>query len=86
MRSTVSHSHNLTISGGDEKTRYLLGANIIDQKGIVLNTGFNRTALRLNADRRLTDKLTVEAALNVSRNKQDGLTTTTLTKAASPTL
>ena len=77
LRSTVSHSHNLTISGGDEKTRYLLGANIIDQKGIVLNTGFNRTALRLNADRRLTDKFTVEAALNVSRNKQDGLTTTT---------
>ncbi len=77
LRSTVSHSHNLTISGGDEKNRYLLGANIIDQKGIVLNTGFNRTALRLNADRRLTDKLTVEAALNVSRNKQDGLTTTT---------
>jgi len=77
LRSTISHSHNLTISGGDEKTRYLLGANIIDQKGIVLSTGFNRTALRLNADRRLTDKLTVEAALNVSRNKQDGLTTTT---------
>jgi pSer/pThr/pTyr-binding forkhead associated (FHA) protein len=64
---------HLTISGGDEKTRYLLGANIIDQKGIVLNTGFNRTALRLNADRRLTDKLTVEAALNVSRNKQGKL-------------
>ncbi|MCR5240157.1 MAG: TonB-dependent receptor [Prevotella sp.] len=77
LRSTVSHSHNLTISGGDEKTRFLLGANIIDQKGIVLSTGFNRTALRLNADRRLTDKLTVEAALNVSRNMQDGLTTTT---------
>ena len=77
LRSTISHSHNLTISGGDEKTRFLLGANIIDQKGIVLSTGFNRTALRLNADRRLTDKLTVEAALNVSRNKQDGLTTTT---------
>lgn len=77
LRSTVSHSHNLTISGGDDKTRILLGANIIDQKGIVLSTGFNRTALRLNADRRLTDKLTIEAALNVSRNKQDGLTTTT---------
>lgn len=77
LRSTVSHSHNLTISSGDDRTRFLLGANIIDQKGIVLNTGFSRSALRLNADRRLTDKLTVEAALNVSRNKQDGLTTTT---------
>lgn len=77
LRSTVSHAHNLTISGGDEKTRYLLGANIIDQKGIVLNTGYNRSALRLNADRKLTEQLSVEAALSVSRNKQDGLTTTT---------
>ena len=55
----------------------MLGTNITDQKGIVLNTGFSRSALRLNADRRLTDKLSVEASLNVSRNKQDGLTTTT---------
>ena len=77
LRSTVSHAHNLTISGGDEKTRYLLGANIIDQKGIVLNTGYNRSALRLNADRKLTEQLSVEAALSVSRNKQNGLTTTT---------
>ena len=77
LRSTISQSHNLTISGGDEKSRFLLGGNFIDQNGIVLNTGFNRSALRLNADRKLTDRLTVETALNVSRNKQDGLTTTT---------
>ena len=77
LRSTASHSHNLTVSSGDEKTRFLLGASITDQKGIVLNTGFSRSALRLNVDRRLTDKLTVEEAVNVSRNKQDGLTTTT---------
>ena len=31
----------------------------------------------MNADRKLTDRLTVETALNVSRNRQDGLTTTT---------
>ena len=77
LRSVVSHSHNLTISSGDETTRFLFGANIVDQKGVVLNTGFNRSALRLNVDRKLTDRLTVETALNVSRNKQDGLTTTT---------
>ena len=52
LRSTISQSHNLTISGGDEKSRFLLGGNFIDQNGIVLNTGFNRSALRLNADRK----------------------------------
>lgn len=77
LRSTLSHTHNITVSGGDEKSRFLFGANIASQKGIVLNTGFNRSAFRLNADRKLTDRLTVEAALSLSRNKQDGLTTTT---------
>lgn len=77
LRSVVSTKHNLTVSGGDEKSRFLLGGNFIDEKGIVLNTGFKRSAIRLNADRKLTERLTVETALNVSRNKQDGLTTTT---------
>ena len=77
LRNTVSQSHNVTISGGDDRTRFLLTGNITDQEGIVLNTGFNRSAVRLNIDRKLTEKLSVETALNVSRNKQDGLTTTT---------
>ncbi len=77
LRHTVSHAHNLTISAGDEKTRLLLGANLVDQKGIVLNTGFKRSAIRLNADRQLSERLKAEVALNVGRNKQDGLTTTT---------
>lgn len=77
FRSPVSQSHNLTISGGDEKTLFLLAGNITDQKGILLNTGFGRSSARLNLDRKLSDKLTVDAAVNVSRNKQKGLTTTT---------
>lgn len=77
LRSPISQVHNLTISGGDDKTLFLLGGNITRQKGILLNTDFNRSSLRLNLNRKLTDKLTLDAAVNYSHNKQDGLTTTT---------
>ena len=77
LRSTVSHTHNLSISGGDERTRYVLAGNIVRQEGILLNTGYQRSGLRVNIDRHVSDRLTIGATTNVSRNRQDGLTTTT---------
>lgn len=77
MRNTTSHTHNLSISGGDERTRYLVAGNIVRQEGILLNTGYRRSGLRVNIDRHLNERLTVSANVNVSRNSQEGLTTTT---------
>lgn len=77
LRSTISHTHNLSISGGDDRTRYLVAGNIVRQEGILLNTGYKRSGLRVNIDRNINDKLTIGATTNVSRNSQDGLTTTT---------
>ncbi len=77
LRSTVSHTHNLSISGGDDRTRYVVAGNIVRQEGILLNTGYQRSGLRVNIDRHVSDRLTIGATTNVSRNRQDGLTTTT---------
>ena len=77
MRNTVSHNHNLSISGGDAQTRYLISGNIVTQEGILLNTGYNRSGLRFNFDRNITDRFSAGITSNISRNKQEGLTTTT---------
>jgi TonB-linked SusC/RagA family outer membrane protein len=77
LRSAAGHIHNLSISGGDERTQYVLAGNIVRQNGIVLNTGFDRSGLRLNIGRKATEKLKTGATINISRNKQRGLTTTT---------
>ena len=77
LRNTLSHTHNLSISGGDDRTRYVVAGNIVRQEGILLNTGYGRSGLRVNMDRRINDRLTIGATSNVSRSKQDGLTTTT---------
>ncbi|MBO7140973.1 MAG: TonB-dependent receptor [Prevotella sp.] len=77
LRNTVSHTHNASVSGGDDRTRYVVAGNIVRQEGLLLNTGYDRSGLRVNLDRNVNDRLTLGVTANVSRNKQDGLTTTT---------
>lgn len=77
LRNTVSHTHNLSVSGGDDRTRYMVAGNNVRQEGVVLNTGYERSGLRINLDRNVNDRLTLGATANFSRSKQDGLTTTT---------
>jgi TonB-linked SusC/RagA family outer membrane protein len=49
-------SHSVTISGGGENTRYLVGGNFLDQKGIIRNTQFSRYGLRFNLDQNVSSK------------------------------
>lgn len=48
----------LNLSGGDEKTRYLLSGEWYKQAGVVRNTGFERGNLRFNFDRKISQKFT----------------------------
>lgn len=42
LRTTYSQNHNLSISGGTEKTKIMLSVNYINDKGIRLNSGYDR--------------------------------------------
>lgn len=46
---------NFSMSGGDEKTKFFTGITHNDEDGIVKNTGYKKTSLRLNLDHRPTD-------------------------------
>ncbi len=60
-------NYQLTFSGGDDRTQYALGGNYFNQQGIVLNSGFSRGSIRLNLDRKATDRLKVGTSLTLSR-------------------
>ncbi len=75
LQTGISQTHELSVSGGDEKTRYLISGNYTDQKGIILNTGFERFSGRLNLDRELFQNLTVGITATVNRSTQNALTT-----------
>lgn len=76
MRSTVSHVHELSFSGGDDKTRYLVSGNFTDQKGIVIGSDFIRYNLRANVERKLNGKFYLSVASTVGKTKQNSLSTT----------
>lgn len=57
FREAPVSSLQLNMSGGDDKTRFLLSGEYFKQEGIIPNTGFSRANLRFNFDRQISTKL-----------------------------
>jgi TonB-linked SusC/RagA family outer membrane protein len=57
FRQAPIQNHQLSISGGSDKTQLALSANYFDQDGIIINSGFTRYSLRLNVDHRISDRV-----------------------------
>ncbi|WP_298322413.1 SusC/RagA family TonB-linked outer membrane protein [uncultured Dokdonia sp.] len=62
---------NFSMSGGDVKTRFYAGVTHSNENGIVKNTGYEKTSLRLNLDHRATDFLKVSLNTNYINSKSD---------------
>lgn len=71
-----SQVHNLSLSGGSEKTNYRAAINYRDANGIIINTGYNQLNGRINLNQRaLKDKLTIDLNLGATeRESEHGFT------------
>ena len=74
--TAVQQSHELSITGGNEKSRYAFSANYTDQDGILLNSGFERYNFHTNVEWELQKDLKFGVNATYGRSKQQGLTTT----------
>lgn len=63
--SGVMHNHNLSISGGGQKFRFLTSAGYLDQQGIIETSRYNRYSIRNNADITFNDKLSMQVDLQL---------------------
>ena len=59
MRTGLAHNHNLSFSGGNDKTNYYLSMGYTAQEGMIQANSFDRTVIRLNLDHKLSKKLTI---------------------------
>jgi TonB-linked SusC/RagA family outer membrane protein len=66
FRKAPVKSHTLTLSGGNDKTQYLLSGSYFNQEGIAIGSEFTRTSLRLNLDNKTTDWLKVGTSLQLT--------------------
>jgi len=66
FRTAPIYEHRLSFSGGSEDTQYYVSLNAFDQEGIVINSGFERWAARINLTHSVGDKLKIGMNLNTS--------------------
>jgi TonB-dependent starch-binding outer membrane protein SusC len=89
LRQAPIQSYQLSLSGGENKTRYAISSSYFDQQGIVLNSYFKRYTLRANLDREVSAKLKVGLSMqgayttsNSARTETDGGANSGVTNAA----
>ncbi|MEA4975081.1 MAG: TonB-dependent receptor [Paludibacter sp.] len=69
FRTAPFQSHEISISGGSEKTQYLIAGTIYKQDGIIKNTNYSRTNLRSNINSQV--KKWLKVGLNISGGMSD---------------
>jgi len=65
------NKHQMSLSGGSDKTTYFLSGEYLDQKGVVLGSGFDRYSVRLNIDNKAKDWLTIGANFNLNQTDEN---------------
>lgn len=70
FRSAPLHNHQITISGGNESSKFAIMGGYINQEGIAIGSGFERYSLRLNLDNQIRKWLRVGVNNYVSKRKQ----------------
>jgi TonB-linked SusC/RagA family outer membrane protein len=74
FRKAPMQTHNLTVSGGNEKTRYSIGGSIFGQQGIIIGSDYNRYSLRANVNTEVSKKFSVAygaTLTNIASSRQN---------------
>jgi len=66
FRRAPTSNHVLTLSGGNDKTQYLLSGSYFNQEGIALGSKFSRASVRLNLDNKTTSWLKIGTSLQLT--------------------
>ena len=66
----VLQQHDLSLSGGNENSRFFTSAGYFDQDGITVGTSFSRKNFRMNSDHNVNKFITIGETFNVSETRQ----------------
>lgn len=71
--SAPVQNHQITMSGGSDKSTYYAGLNYFTQQGLVKNSNFNKLNLRTNIDFNPKDYLRFKFNMNYTRSVQNAI-------------
>lgn len=76
LRTAWTHSHNVGISGGNDKTHFVTNVNYINDQGIKIRSGIEKFSASVKLQQQLLSNLTVDFDLRyaeTTKNGQEGL-------------
>lgn len=72
-RTGIQHSHNVSIKGGTEASKYMGSINYFSQDGVIKNNTMNRLTANFNNDWQVSKYVKAGISLNISRNTYDNV-------------
>lgn len=76
FRPTWSQDHNMSISGGNDNTKYSIALSRYDENGIFNNSGFDKTTGKIRVNQKVSKKVSFDASVNYSNTNKEGVGTT----------
>src|ERR1035437_3073020 len=71
FKSTPMIKHQLSMSGGNDKTTYFMSGEYMNQDGVALGSGFKRYGFRLKVDNKPREWATIKANLSFNQTDQN---------------
>jgi TonB-linked SusC/RagA family outer membrane protein len=68
FRTAQMQNYSLAYSGSTEKSKYYISGNYLDQDGIVINTGYSRITLQVNAESNLLSNFKIGNNLTLNHD------------------
>ncbi|MHB1178885.1 MAG: SusC/RagA family TonB-linked outer membrane protein, partial [Daejeonella sp.] len=75
FRTAPMQNHQLSFSGGDEKSTYAASLNYLNQQGVIINSDLKRYSGRINFNRRMGERFRLASNLSMSRNLSNSVVT-----------
>ena len=75
FHNTWSQNHDISLSGGNKTTKYVLSYSHYDEDGIFLNSGYAKNSARAKVNQKVTDWLEVDLNFSYTHQNKYGLGT-----------
>lgn len=66
LRTAISHQHQLSVDGGNDKTQWRISGNYLDQQGIIKMSDYERFNVRARVNTKINDRLSFRFNINAS--------------------
>ena len=77
FRNAAIHMHNLSMTGGTKQTKYAVSLSMADQKGVILNSGYEKYQGRISLTQQLNKNAKVTVNASYMGDKTYGQTSST---------